>query len=292
MEMLRTGLPALCFVLCLGGCVSGRLASVEQFTNYTLDYTTPVDAALQARVEAIDSALRAKYEITPDQTAVGVLDLAKLRLALVNPDRMEYGASVPKIGILLAYFRLHPEAATALDPQIRHELGLMIKVSSNEIAAKYSQQLGLKAIQEVLSSYGFYDIHHGGGLWVGKHYGVTGERIGDPLGDNSHAATVRQVMRYLLLLEQGKLVSPAASRTMREIFASPEIRHRNDSFVKGLAGRPVDILRKSGWWEDWRHDAAIVTGPGRHYILVALTRTPKGDPYLEDLAGAVDDLVK
>src|SRR5437667_12843230 len=70
-----------------------------------------------------------------------------------------------------------------------------------------------------------YDKDRGGGIWFGKHYGRGGERIGDPVGDNSHAANVRQLLRYFLLLEQGELISPAASKTMREIFASPDIPH-------------------------------------------------------------------
>jgi beta-lactamase class A len=198
---------------------------------------------------------------------------------------------VAKVGILLAYFQLHPEAATRLDPQTRHELGLLAKASSNEMAAKFSRELGLRQIQQVLNSYHFYDTNHGGGIWVGRHYGGGGERIGDPLTDNSHAATVRQLLRYYLLLEQGKLVSPEASRIMREIFASPDIPHANAKFVKGLAGRDVQIIRKSGTWENWLHDTAVITGPGRHYILVALTRHPKGDDYLVELAPAVDDLL-
>jgi len=48
---------------------------------------------------------------------------------------------VPKLGILLAWFQLHPESTRQLDPDIRYELGLMIKVSSNEMAAKYSREL-------------------------------------------------------------------------------------------------------------------------------------------------------
>jgi beta-lactamase class A len=125
---------------------------------------------------------------------------------------------------------------------------------------------------------------------VGKHYGAGSERYGDPLANHSHAATVRQLLRFYLLLEQGRLVSPAASRVMREIFRSPEIPHDNIKFVKALAGRPgVEILRKWGTWQDWRHDTAIITGPGRHYILVALTHHPRGDEYLEALARAVDD---
>ena len=196
---------------------------------------------------------------------------------------------MPKIGILLAYFHLHPEAATNLDAKTRHELGLMIRVSSNEMAAQYSRELGLRRIQEVLNAHGFYDTNHGGGLWMGKHYGKGDERIGDPIGHHSHAATVRQLLRFFLLLEQGKLVSAEASKTMRQIFTSPDIPHREDKFVKGLAGRGVQVLRKAGWWEGWFHDTAIVSGPGRQYILVAMTRHPKGDDYLMDLARAVDE---
>jgi beta-lactamase class A len=138
---------------------------------------------------------------------------------------MEYAASVAKIGILLAYFELHPAAAANLDATTRHELGLMIKASSNEMAAKYSRQMGLREIQQVLNEAGFYDAARGGGIWVGKHYGPNSERIGDPVADHSHAATVRQLLRFYWLLEHDQLVSPAASRTMREIFASPYIPH-------------------------------------------------------------------
>ncbi len=256
---------------------------------YTLDFTTPEDAALQARLVALDARLRASLGIAENLVAAGVLDLRTLRLALVRPDAVDYAASVPKIGILLAWFAAHPLAD--LDGATRHELGLMIKQSSNEIAAKHSQALGLRRIQAVLDAQGFYDGAHGGGLWVGKHYGKGTERHGDPVGGHSHAATVRQLLRFYLLLEQGKLVSPEASRAMREIFASPEIPHRDDRFVKGLAGRGLEIRRKAGWWETWSHDTAVVTGPGRHYIVVAMTHHERGTDYLEQLAAAVDDLV-
>jgi len=259
------------------------------FETYTLDFASPVDAELQAALEGIDARLRGKYDMTPEQTAIGVLDLLRLRLAMIHPDRIDYAASVPKIGILLAWFELHPEAARNLDAQTRHELGLMIKASDNEMATKFSRQMGLKRIQEVLNAHRFYDTNQGGGLWMGKHYGKGDERIGDPVGNHSHAATVRQLLRFYLLLEQGKLVSAEASKTMQEIFESPDIAHRNDKFVKGLAGREVRVLRKAGWWENWFHDTAVVQGPGRHYILVAMTHHPKGDDYLMELARAVDE---
>lgn len=277
--------------LCIVGCSAIPPDVNPRFHNYTLDYDASVDPVLQAELEKINAGLRAKHGMTTEQTALGVLDLKTLRLAMIHPDRGEYAASVPKIGILLAWFQLHPQAATNLDAQTRHELGLMAKASDNEMAAKVSQEMGLKQIQAVLDSYHFYDKDQGGGIWIGKHYGKGGERIGDPVGDHSHAATVRQLLRYFLLLEQAKLISPEASSTMREIFESPDIPHDRIKFVEALSDRNVQIIRKWGSWEDWKHDAAVITGPRRHYILVALTHHPKGDEYLVDLAKSVDDLM-
>ena len=133
------------------GCTTVR----PGMKNYTLDYDTKTDAALQSKLESLDSTLRGKYGMTAEQTAVGVLDLRNLRLAMVHPDRIEYAASVAKIGILFAYFQLHPEASRNLNAETKHELGLMIKASSNEMAAKYSRAMGLREIQQTLNAAGF-----------------------------------------------------------------------------------------------------------------------------------------
>jgi beta-lactamase class A len=274
------------------GCAAYHPVTDRGIERLTIDYDSNVDPTLQRSLEAIDETLRTRFGITSEQAAAGILDLRTGRLAMLHPDREEYAASVPKIGILLAYFDLHPEAASTLDPQTARELGLMAKASSNEMAAKYSREMGLKQVQSVLNKYGFYDANRGGGIWVGKHYGRSDERYGSPVADNSHAATVRQLLRFYLLLEQGRLISPQASAAMRRIFESPDIPHDNIKFVKALADRPVDIIRKWGSWEDWLHDTAVVKGEGRYYLLVGLTRHPKGDEYLEGLAQSVDNLLR
>src|SRR5438067_1698188 len=245
-------LTVVTVLACCVSCFAAAPAS-QPFRNYTLDFDSKTDPALQDKIEKLDASLREKFGMTTEQTAVGVLDLLHLRLAMIHPDREEYAASVPKVGILLAYFQLHPEAATKLDPKSQHELGLMAKASNNEMAAKFSHELGLKNIQKVLDDDHFYDKDHVGGIWVGKHYGKGDERYLDPVGQNSHAATVRQLLRYFLLLEQDKLVSPEASKKMREIFESPDIPHDDIKFVKALDGRDVKIIRKCGTWEDWHH---------------------------------------
>src|SRR4051812_29734525 len=112
-------------------CWSSRAA--ECFEAYKLGYDNSTDAKLQLALEKIDSDLRTKFGTKADQTSCGVLDLRTCRLALVNPDRGDYAASVAKVGILLAYFQTHPEAATNIDPVAKHELGLMAKASSNEM---------------------------------------------------------------------------------------------------------------------------------------------------------------
>jgi beta-lactamase class A len=280
----RLATLAVLVTIVVSGC---RTASAP----FDMTYDTPVDPQLQERLKAIDAGLRARYGMTPEQTAVGVLDLRRHRLAMLYPDRIEYAASVAKVGILLAWFTKHPEAATNLDAETGHELGLMIKASSNEMATKFSRELGLREIQQVLNENGFYDASRGGGIWVGKHYGANSERIGDPVANHSHAATVRQLLRFYFLLDERRLVSRAASEKMLAIFRSPEIPHDDLKFVRGLAGRDVTLLRKWGSYEDYLHDSALIEGPGRRYVLVALTHHPSGDAYLEALARAVDDLM-
>src|SRR5213075_1140605 len=105
---------------------------------FEMNYDTPTDPNLQRRIEEIDARLRSQFGIAPEQTDVGILDLRDHRLAMIHPDQIEYAASVAKVGILLAWFQKHPEAATRLDPVTQHELGLMIKASSNEMATKFS----------------------------------------------------------------------------------------------------------------------------------------------------------
>ncbi|MBN2445474.1 MAG: DUF1460 domain-containing protein, partial [Phycisphaerae bacterium] len=258
---------------------------------YRIEYDTPVDAELQATLEKIDKAIGGELGIPEDERAFGVLDLSDLRLALVRPDSMFYAASVPKICIALAYFETYPEAIDNLDPEVERELKLMIKHSDNELAPKYCGLIGIDKILEIIQSkkYGFYDQEHGGGLWCGKPYGPSDIRIGDPLMDHSHAATVRQCLRYYLMMEQGRLVNVAASARLKEIFAAPEFEHGQAKFVKGLAGRPVYILRKSGTWEDWRLDTARVTHADRVYLLAGMTHHPQGDEYLARMAAAIDD---
>ena len=110
----------------------------------------------------LDQLLEWSTRSTGDRPFIHLERMAEAGTKLGEQAKSEYerglaqlqanAASLPKIGILLAYFQLHPEAAQTLAAATRRELGLMIKASDNAMAAQFSQQLGLARIQSVLNS--------------------------------------------------------------------------------------------------------------------------------------------
>ncbi|MBU0638876.1 MAG: DUF1460 domain-containing protein [Planctomycetes bacterium] len=271
----------------LDWCAASRLQA------YRLDYDTPLDPELQQTLEECLARICAELDMQPEDCAAGVLDLTRLRLAMVRPDAMFYAASVPKICILAAWFEQHPEAVADLPAEVALELGRMIKHSDNALAAKYGQLVTLEQLEAFVRSkrYRFYDEQRGGGLWIGKHYTQDSPRIGDPLHDHSHGATVRQCLRYYLLLEQGRLISAAACTRMREVFASPQLEHIDSKFVSGLKGRNLKLIRKSGTWEEWHLDTARIAHGDHVYLLVGMAHHPRGAEFLSALASEIDDIV-
>ena len=285
------GLPALVALLSCSRPVqdetarransAGSPAAIRELTS-----DSPVDPDLQRVVIELDTQTREVLGVTDDDRAFGVFDVTGDRLAWIRPDVQFYGASVPKMTIALAYFEKYP--SPQLSDDVRRELELMIKRSDNDLAAKYSRLVGLDFVQEVQRRYGFYDSAAGGGLWSGKHYGQDAPRRGDPLEDRSHAATVRQCLRFYHLLETGRLVNPEISRVLHEIFAAPELEFHDSDFVHGLRRRGATLIRKNGLWEDWHLDTARVERSGRVYLLAGMVQHARGSDYLSAMAAGVD----
>ncbi len=84
-----------------------------------------------------------------------------------------------------------------------------------------------------------------------------------------NTTTSADLAALLLAIEEGRVLSPSASREMREILLAQEV---NDKIPAGLPpGTPV--AHKTGEITAVSHDAAIVYPPGRKpYVLVVLTR--------------------
>ncbi len=129
-----------------------------------------------------------------------------------------------------------------------------------------------------------------GGLWVGRAFEKGGESYRDPLKSISHGASTRQTARFYAMLDEGKLVSPYWSQWMLAHMGPPEYVHK---FVKALQRRQrVDfVARKSGTWQHFHADSALIQhGPNR-YVLTALAAHPEGEAMLQKIAKISDDVV-
>lgn len=231
-----------------------------------------------------------RYDVSTRDISAGVLDLGPSGYAMVNGDVVRYGASLPKLLILVAAFEEEARDSLALDDETRSELVRMIRASSNEDAAALVSKLSLDAVIKVADSprYGLHDPERGG-LWTGKRYMVDEAPEVDPASGLTHTATVRQLLRFYSMLDHGLLVSGKASEEMRRIFVDPTVPLTPNMFAGALADRDVTMLRKWGQWEDFYGDSALIEGPNRRYVMTALLQSPQGEAFLRDFAVAVDD---
>ena len=253
------------------------------------------DPRLQKALETRLGSLQLRKATTRKDLSVVVVDItdiSKPRMAYVNPNKMMYAASLPKIAILLGAFEKIANGEMTLDDETLEKLKLMIRNSSNTAASDILNRVGMDYLADLLQSprYRLYDPERNGGIWVGKEYGQAPAYRRDPLHNLSHGATALQVARFYYLLETGQLVSPQLSKLMKSIMADPAHEHK---FVKGLKKVQPDseIYRKSGTWGPYHSDSAIVEHHGRRYIAVALAKSRQGEQWLQKLIVALDDII-
>lgn len=276
----------MAFGLCTGAMADGVADGDALRERYDPDLQEGLETTLQ-HLSLDDDAAREKLCVT----VVDITNLHEPRVAEVNGDHMMYAASMPKIAILLGAFVEAERGRLTLDQTNIESMTRMIRVSSNSDATRMLNLVGKRRVNRILQSekYRLYDPAVNGGLWVGKEYaqGVAFER--DPLHNLSHGATAMQTARFYYMLEAGELVNPKLTRLMKSMLSEPGIKHK---FVKGLAGMPgVKIYRKSGSWQHWHADSALIEAEGRKYILVALADDSRGGDWLAALAPEVHRLI-
>ena len=251
------------------------------------------DAELQAKLDAIIKSNSKWATCSKNKTLnIGIVDMhdpMNARFAAVNGNNMVYAASLPKIAILLASQEAIETGAIQETAEVKADMRLMIAKSSNSAATRMVNRVGLKKIGEVMKDprYKLYDEQNGGGLWVGKAYGGSNGRIGDPLKNLSHAASVAQVCKYYYMLAFGQLVSQEGSRAMLDVLVNPELHHKFVSVLDRVAPE-AKVYRKSGTWENWHTDSALVWDKDRKYIVVALAEDAAGESMLRELMLKID----
>jgi beta-lactamase class A len=254
-----------------------------------------VDPVFQRQLEQRLRTLGLGPAIEQKKLAVTVVDITDTdapRVAAVNGDVMIYAASLPKIAILLAAFERIEEGSLQLTPENETLLRDMIQRSSNFAATAMMERVGKEYIAEVLLSdeYRLYDPGFNGGLWAGKDYGKAGLWQRDPLHNLSHGATAMQVARFYYMLERGELVDEEASLKMKELMGDSAIHHKFAAALGEIDPQAM-IFRKSGTWQHWHSDSAIIERNGRRYIAVGLCENPQGGSWLERILHVVDALV-
>lgn len=253
------------------------------------------DPGLQRSLEGTIQNLHLAKPLEDGRFAVSLVDVTDVnhpRYAGLNDKQMMYAASLPKIAVLVAGFERIRAGLMTYTPAVKEMFTRMVRYSSNVDASRAIHAIGFDYIAQVLTSskYRLYDPQQNGGLWLGKAYGGPNDYWRrDPLHNISHGATSFEVARFFLLLEQGRLVSPEYSAEIKEILSHPGIHHK---FVKGLDSRPgSEIYRKSGTWESYHADAALVERDGKKYIAVALMQDPRGGEVFPKLIVKMDDLI-
>ncbi|MGE0384528.1 MAG: serine hydrolase [Gammaproteobacteria bacterium] len=269
-------------------------ARADGFAQYP-ELWESFDPELQEHLEAALGKLGLGKAINQRELGVALVDITnphEPRVAAVNGDEMLYAASMPKIAILLGAFVEIEEGSMQLDDATRRSLTDMVRVSSNVEATRMLNRVGKDRLIRILQSDRFrlYDPSVNGGLWVGKEYGGSPAYRRDPLHNLSHGATAMQAARFYYLLETGQLVSPRLTREMKSMLGKPGIHHK---FVKGLEqARPGAVVyRKSGTWERYHADSALVESGGHKFIAVAIAENPAGGDWLAKMIVPMHDLV-
>jgi beta-lactamase class A len=251
------------------------------------------DAALQSKLLTILQSNSRWVELSKNKLlSIGIVDMADpmhSRFAAINPNNMVYAASLPKIAILLASEEAIASGKLKETPDVKADMRMMIAKSNNEAASRMFNRVGVDQIASVLQDpcYNLYDKQNGGGLWVGKPYGSGGTRVGDPIKGLSHAASVMQVCKYYYLLAFGQLVSEDRSRDMLQMLVDPQLHHKFVSVLDRVAPT-AKVYRKSGTWENWHADSALVWDKNRRYIVVALAQDGSGETILRELMLKID----
>jgi beta-lactamase class A len=255
------------------------------------------DQGLQARLElALKQHAAWQPLLVQGKMSVGLVDLSDPkapRAALVNGDTMMYGASLPKLMILLAAFQGFEDGSLKDTPEVHRDLIEMIRRSDNLAASRVIARIGLRKIEALASDprYRFYDPKKGG-IWLGGTYASGDEKNLEPITGLSHTATAYQLCRFYYLLAYGRLISPERSGQMLKILAFPDLPGKFVS-VLGKDVPPNRLYRKSGEVRGFHADSILVWDTGwRRYILVAMVEDAGGEKIVRDLVSVAEQVLR
>lgn len=315
MKKAMAGLLALALLACLGGLLYGcwraygdvsRLREVsrlqgkraQQKQKKRPEKEQREREERQAEKEQEEQARRQQEmqgicEVVQNMTAgfgdgdwaVYVKDLTGGGSFEINSHQME-SASLIKLYIMGAVWQAVEDGTLSYTPEIQELLTQMITVSDNESSNRLVEALspdglshpqGRTVVNGFAAANGFADTNQGRDL--------KDHRDVEPVEKNY--TSVRDCGLFLEKVYRADCVSPEASGQMLELLKRQQRRGK----IPG--GLPEDTVtaNKTGEVSTMEHDAAIVYGPGRDYVLcvmsAGLTDTEAARQHIREISAAV-----
>lgn len=266
-----------------------QLSLYDAQGDLATDLWGPTDATLQEQINQLVSARPVFAKALADeQLSLVMVDLTnpkQLATAAVRPDWETFPASLGKIAILLGVV----DKARAHEPSqlvtLRPSMDRMIKASSNEDASALFTWAGHDAIVAAVARHKLYDAQAGGLWWT-----PSAPFPKSPKEKLRISATARQVARYFLMMEQGKLVSPDDSRLIKAVFHNAGLA----LFSKGIQKRfgDTDYFGKPGILGKEIAEGMLIEAPGARYIVaIVMKGLDKDAPEFQELGQALHALV-
>lgn len=242
-------------------------------------------------VNAVKKAKLSKA-VSSKRLSVSVMDITSPdvpRYAGLNDAMQMYGASIPKILILLAYYMQIEEGKLEFSQPTAQIATKMIRYSSNRAANKMISIIGGNYITNLAlrPELNLYNPDEGGGLWLGKGFNGQPAWHRDPIDGLSHAISTRKLVRFYHMLLTNNLLPKKYAKSIKWVLSYPGIYHK---FVRGILEPcpKAKMLRKSGSWANFHSDSAVIEHHGMKYIISASSKSKHGSMWLTRLVRQID----
>lgn len=189
----------------------------------------------------------------------------------------------PKLATIIVF---SPDGTAQLREEFLDWIRAALHHNDEAAVGRYIRALSYPYINGVLAAAGFFDPVEKKGLWISGDYNgndwLPGDGAGLPLTKRwrspGHAVsnftgTALQVIRFLGLMAQGKLVDRASSAKMIELLGTPFLKKTLEDATPPRSFTSVGGKVGIGTWDSRYHDSAIVRierGHGRRPIKYAL----------------------
>jgi hypothetical protein len=255
--------------------VPARPPTQPETVQLLLD-SVPMQVAPQAVPGAVFGGLPARIQQAIDEAAaagatlsVAVLDRKTHELVANGPGQVVGTASVAKLFIADDLLLAESEGRTALSPEDRQALDVMLRSSDDGAAEKFWAQGGGEAIiTEVATRYGLSSTTPpSDGRWWNTMSSLTDlVRYYDMLLDGSGGLPAD---RSMIIVDDLAQSTPNGIDGYPQRFGIPE----------GLFAEPVAV--KQGWMccigSDWMHLSTGVVGADHRYVMVVQSLQPTDD---------------